>query len=969
MKKIVFMTIILLALAVSSCSKYRYETVSGDKTATRIYTLDNGLKVYMSVNKEMPRVQTLISVRVGSKNDPAETTGLAHYFEHLMFKGTESFGTQDYEAEKPMLDEIERLFEVYRSKTDAAERKAVYAQIDSVSQEASKLAIPNEYDKLMTAIGASGTNAWTSYDETTYMEDIPSNQIENWAKIQADRFQHSIIRGFHTELETVYEEYNMSLTRDSSKAMEKLQNLLMPNHPYGQHSVLGLQEHLKNPSITNIKNYFKTYYVPNNMAICMSGDFDPDTAIEIIDKYFGAMQPNDNLPEPVAAVKEEITAPREADVYGLESEMVFVGWPTGDARSADALTSEIAATILYNGKCGLVDTDLVQKQHLLQGMGYYNQMADAGVVMLIGTPKQGQSLEEVRDLLLGEVAKLRNGEFDETLLQSIVANYKSSQMSAIEYNFSRAYMMALSFINGVAWSDVVSEIDTASRITKEDIVKWAQANLTDNGYAVVYKRQGKDENQKKIDKPQITPIATNRDASSEFLTEIQNAEVKAIEPVFVDFEKDMAVTKMNGNIDVLYKRNETNDLFSLIYLYDFGTNTNPKIDLAIDYMNLLGTDSKSLAEIQKELYALACDVRLVTNDNYTYVVIVGIAENMTKAMAIAEDYINNVKGDDAVLAEVKNDLLKERENSKADQTANFRAMIQHCFYGPEYIRRKTLNNEAVKNIQSDELLSEIRSLPNIKHSVMYYGPEKKGKLVQLLNNSHKVADNLVEVSAEPTPTLEVTEPQVTFVQYDAKQIYYMQYSCRADDKFDVEKVPSVNMYNTYTSGGMNAIVFQEMREARGLAYSAYSYLGEGARVEFPHYFYAFIATQNDKMRQAIEAFDEIIENMPESESAFELAKQGVLANLESTRTTKANVLWKYVDNLRKGLPADYDEDKIIYENTKDMTLADVVKFQQENIKGRKYNYCILGDKNDLDIKYLQSLGKINFVSQEEIFGY
>jgi predicted Zn-dependent peptidase len=136
---------ILVAMLAVSCG-YRYESVKGDNSATRIYTLDNGLKVYMSVNKEQPRLQTMIAVRVGSKNDPAETTGLAHYFEHLMFKGTDKFGTQNYEAEKPLLDEIERLFEVYRTTTDEAERKAIYAKIDSVSQEASKYAIPNEYD-------------------------------------------------------------------------------------------------------------------------------------------------------------------------------------------------------------------------------------------------------------------------------------------------------------------------------------------------------------------------------------------------------------------------------------------------------------------------------------------------------------------------------------------------------------------------------------------------------------------------------------------------------------------------------------------------------------------------------------------------------------------------------------------------------------------------------------------------------
>lgn len=142
------------------------------------------------------------------KNDPAETTGLAHYFEHLMFKGTNSYGTQNYEAEKPLLDQIEQQFEIYRKTTDEIQRKAIYHTIDSLSYEASKYAIPNEYDKLMAAIGASGTNAYTAYDQTVYVEDIPSNQIENWAKIQVDRFENNVIRGFHTELEAVYEEKN-----------------------------------------------------------------------------------------------------------------------------------------------------------------------------------------------------------------------------------------------------------------------------------------------------------------------------------------------------------------------------------------------------------------------------------------------------------------------------------------------------------------------------------------------------------------------------------------------------------------------------------------------------------------------------------------------------------------------------------------------------------------------------------------
>ena len=972
MKRVVCALMALAVLAVACTkraheAKYVYESVAGDASNTRIYTLDNGLKVYMSVNKEQPRLQTMVAVRVGSKNDPAETTGLAHYFEHLMFKGTDKFGTQNYEAEKPLLDEIERLFEVYRTTTDEAERKAIYAKIDSVSQEASKYAIPNEYDKLMQAIGASGTNAWTSYDETNYVEDIPSNQIENWAKIQAERFANAVIRGFHTELETVYEEYNMGLTRDNSKLFDKVVEIIFPDHPYGTQTTIGAQEHLKNPSITNIKNYYKTYYVPNNMAVCLAGDFDPDEAIKIVDKYFGALKPNENLPQVAPYEPKRLAEVKKAAVYGLESEMVAIAWPVGGARSEGALIGDILGSVLSNGSCGLMDVDLLQEQKVLNAGGYVECLSDAGVVMLVGEPKQGQTLEEVRDLLLAEVAKLRNGEFDEELLKSIIANYRKGEMSQLENNFALAYRMESAFINGLEWSDVATELDRAAKLTKEDLVKWAQENLPLDGYAVVYKRQGEDKSQKKIEKPTITPISANRDAQSDYLVAVQQSEVEPITPVFVDYERDLERTTLDNGVEVLHKRNTTNELFTLAYLYEFGGSTFKSLPLAAYYMQMLGTDKKSVEEIQRSLYDLACAFSISTTVDRTYIVISGLSENMEKAMAIVEDYIANVEGDEAVLREVKRDVEQERINAKSSQQECFSALQKYCIYGADYARKTKMTTKELREVSSEELLSQIKELRKTHHRVMYYGPMQLNDLTQSLRSVHGTAADLKKVESVQLMAKGVEKPSVLFAQYDAKQVYYMQYSCREEDKFDVKNSPITALYNDYFSGGMNSIVFQEMREARGLAYSSYASLFKGTTPKDPYYFYAFIATQNDKVQQAVEAFDEIIEDMPRSQKAFDLAKSGILANLASQRTTKANVLWGYLEYEKFGLKEDAN--KTVYEGVKDLTLDDVVAFQQKMIKGRPYAYCILGDKNDLDMNYLRSLGTVKFLSQEEIFGY
>ncbi len=967
MKRNLFMLFAAVAMLFVSCSKYRYEEVKGDPMQSRIYTLDNGLKVYMTVNKDLPRIQTYIAVRVGAKNDPIETTGLAHYFEHLMFKGSEKFGTQNYAEEKPLLDEIERLFEIYRLTEDNAERKALYAQIDSVSQLASKFSIPNEYDKLMASIGASGTNAWTSQDETVYTEDIPSNQIENWAKIQSDRFMNNVIRGFHTELETVYEEYNMSLTRDGNKAYYGLLELLFPNHPYGQHTVLGFADHLKNPSITNIKNYYRTYYVPNNMAICLSGDFDPEEMIAIIDKYFGVMKPNENLPKFEIPAEEPITSPKLKEVYGLEAPFLYLGWPIeGDANSTDAELLQLVASLLSNGKCGLIDVDIDQQQKLLYSGAFEVVNADHGALVLAGYPKQGQSLEEVKALLMAEVEKLCKGEFDESLLKSTISNLKRNEMESMEENDGRAMAFVNSFINGSDWADEVTALDRLSRITKEQVVAWAVKTLKPEGYVELRKLQGEDLSQVKIEKPEITPISANRDAVSDFLSEVKASEVKPIEPLFYDFERDLHKLSMKQDLELLYKENTTNELFDLNYVYDFGVLTDPALTVATRYFSLLGTDEKSLEAIQRAFYDLACDFSLMATDTRIYMSISGLADNMEAAVALAEEYLAKVEGNEAVLEELKRDILKERADGKFSQQVNYAALSQYVYYGPEKIRATTLTNKQLEALSSEELLAKIKSLKEIRHRVMYYGPLSGNEVVEKLNTLHRTGEELKQVERKEYPFRKTPASEVYLAQYDAKQIYYMQFT-NLERPTDVKDDAIIQLYNDYFGGGMNAIVFQEMREARALAYSSYAYLSEGRHVGDPYLYYAFIATQNDKMRTAIEAFDEIINRMPESEAAFELAKRAILGNIVSTRPIKSDILWLYLSALDKGTLVN--RQKSIYEQVQNLSLQDVVAFQKEWIKDRPYVYCVLGDKNDIDMAYLRTLGPVKELSQEEIFGY
>lgn len=959
-------TFLLLGTSCMERSPYSYESVPHDPLKTRIYTLENGLKVYMAVNKETPRIQTYIAVKVGGKNDPAETTGLAHYFEHLMFKGTEQFGTQNYDEEKVLLDEVERLFETYRLTTDAGERKAIYKQIDSVSQAASKLAIPNEYDKLMSAIGATGTNAYTGFDQTVYIEDIPSNQIENWAKIQADRFENNVIRGFHTELETVYEEKNMSLTSDGRKVYEAMLAALFPDHPYGTQTILGTQEHLKNPSITNIKNYYNTWYVPNNMAICLSGDFDPEQMILLIDKYFGAMEPNPNLPSLPVTHESPIKEVVVKDVLGVDAENVSLGWRFPGAIHADNDLLALTVRILYNGKAGLLDLDLNQQQKVLSSYAYTLGLTDYDMIFINGRPKQGQTLDDVKDLFLGEIAKLKNGDFDEGVLEASINNFKLEQMNQMDENWGRANAFVDAFVNGIDWKDAVDRLDRLSKVRKQHIVDFANKYFGEN-YALVYKREGKDPSELKIEKPEITPLQLNRDTASAFLKGIQAAEVTPIEPVFLDFKKDMDILTGKSAIPVLYKQNKTNDLFSLLYVFDMGTENDKLLSTAFEYMKYLGTSKKTLKEINEEFYRLACYFNVFPGTDRTYVMLGGLNENMPKAMALFEEVLADAQVNEEAYTNLASDIVKKRNDAKLNQMQNFSRLIQYAIWGPNSPTTHIPTTAELQAMNPATLVDMIHNINSYEHRIMYYGPTKKEDLLAAIEKDHNVPATLKPVPAPAEFKRDVTsENKVLFAHYDAKQIYFSAVSNRGE-AFDLSVEPSVKMYNEYFGGSMNSIVFQEMREARGLAYSAGAYLIAPQKKKDPYIYRTFIATQNDKMLDAMQAFSEIINNMPESEKAFDLAKESLITQLRTERITKSDVLWTYLSAQDLGI--DVDRRKELYEKVPSMTLPETKAFQEKWVKNRTYTYCILGDANDLDFKALAPYGTIKKLTKEELFGY
>jgi predicted Zn-dependent peptidase len=722
--------------------KFDYETAPNDPLQTKIYTLKNGLKVYMSVNPLEPRIFTNIVVRAGSKQDPAETTGLAHYLEHMMFKGTSQIGSLNWEKEKAILTEIADLYEKHRAETDVAARKVLYSKIDSVSNEAAKLVAANEYDKLVSSMGAKATNAYTSNEQTVYVNDVPSNELERWVQLEAERFKMVVLRLFHTELEAVYEEFNIGQDNDGRKVFQGLMTGLFPTHPYGTQSTIGKGEHLKSPSHYNILGYFEKYYVPNNLAIVISGDFDPDQAVALVEKYFGDMKPK-AFPEWTYEKQAPLKAVVRTEVFGQQSPEMRLAWRVNGYNSADAEVATLVSAMLYNQQAGLIDLDLVQKQQVLEASAFVYGLSDYAMLSLGAKPREGQTLEELEKLLLQQIDRIRKGDFPEWLIGAVLKDFKYSQTKSYENNGARVGTMTDAFVKGMKWADYTARFERLKKITKAQVMEFAARVLADNNYVAVYKRSGEDKSMMKVEKPTITPVKLNRKEQSGFATQFLSAEAPRLKPSFVDFKTAIQTVSLKNGVQLDYIKNPVNETFSLNYVLEMGSNADAKLALAVQYLPLLGTNKFTAAQLQQEFYKLGLSFDVFADEQRSYVSLSGLEESFTEGVKLFEHILKNVQPDATALKNMKEDILARRENNKKDKRTILRlGMGSFAKYGKVSPFTDVISAQALAALTGEELVAQIKTLTDYQHRVFYYGTKTKEEAAKILSKEHVVPKKL-----------------------------------------------------------------------------------------------------------------------------------------------------------------------------------------------------------------------------------
>lgn len=941
-------------------NNYEYTTVTHDENKVRIYTLRNGLKVFLAQNFDAPKIQTFIPVRTGSNNDPADNTGLAHYLEHMMFKGTSKIGTHNWEKEKALLDQISELYEQHKAEPDAEKKKEIYKKIDEISQEASQYAIANEYDKVISSLGATGTNAHTWFDETVYKNNIPSNELEKWLKVEKERFSEIVLRLFHTELESVYEEFNRAQDNDTRLVSYELMDALFPTHPNGQQTTLGKAEHLKNPSMKAIHKYFDEYYVPNNYAMVLVGDLNFEDTILLIDQYFGTI-PYRELPKKTPIIEQPITKIIERTVKSPTTPRVQLAWRTESYGTKEAMLADVVANILSNrGEAGLLDLHINQTQKMLWAQAFSVGLKQYGYFSIVAVPKETQTLDEARKMVLEEIELVKKGEFPDWILPAIIKDFKLQRLKGLETAEGLATNLYDTYIKGRTWEEELNEMEQYEAFTKQDIVDFANDFFREN-YVVVNKEKGVNDKLLRVDNPGITPVKINREAQSEFLKRILEEKTADIQPEFIDYDKEIKTDTVKDK-KLSFVKNKYNEIAQVHFIFPFGSDHDRDLGISTQVLQYLGTDKYSPEDLKKEFFKIGVSNDFKTTADQLLISLTGLEENIEKGIELLQHWMYHVKPDQEIYNQFVDTVLENRAAVKKDKNRIMTALTNYTKLGSFSRFTDIISKDELENSKVEVFADRMKKLFRYPYQLFFYGKDFE-RFKSYIDKYVEVANlNIPEPKKYPEPE---TNGNVYFTDYDMVQMEMSKVGKGHD--VNTSNFGKINVFNEYFGRGLSSIVFQEIRESKSLAYSAYVSYAANSELRHPDYVTTYIGTQPDKLQIAVDTMADLMNELPEVPIQFENAKNAALKQIASARITRTNIFFNTLKLNKLGIAYDFRKD--IYQQIQDLTFEDVKMFYQTEIKPIRFNTAIIGKKENLNMDAVHQMGTFKELDLKDIFGH
>jgi len=940
-----------------------YSYIPNDPFDARIYRLPNGLTLFLSRNPARPRVSVLTIVRAGSTDEPENSTGLAHYFEHMMFKGTSCMGTLDWKKEKELLDRISALFEQRKQEKDPARKEALYAEIDRLSNQAAQYAAAGEFSKLASSVGTSGLNAATGLDFTVYMGELPANELGKYLKLDAERFSRPVLRLFHTELETVYEEFNRGQDKDAMVSYETLNRAILPSHPAGR-SIIGIPEHLKNPSMKDIMTFFDRYYVPGNMALAIVGDLNFETAYQLAADTFGKLKPAP-LPTRSMPVEQPLTENRHITVKGPEAAHLRIGYRIERTPKNVALVT-LVSRLLKDSGYGLLEQNLMRTQKLLSAGCFPRSGREYILFLLDGTPRSGQSLDEVSAHLLEEIEKLRKGDYEDWRIAAVAENCRVTNAEIREGdNMNLAWEFAELFINNEPYSDLLNSPDTIAGLTKKDVSEFIGKYF--KHYVRVDKLTGKPTKRVKVEKPKITPVALNSEKESAYSREFQALPPSpAAEPRFVDPANDISSVELPNGITVkrmnLYSGSK---LFHAERVIGISTYENRKIELALGYLDYIGTSDYTVEALRQEFYKLGVKFEMSINKFALTVEFTGPDANLKKAVALMEHFIRNAKADPAAYSKYVDGILKDRADAKLNPGVVFQRSAGYAWYGKRNPYTDLLSETELRTTRPEELLALLRNLfTDCKSTFVYAGPSPMETVVEAAKQIHSNGTVTPENKVRYIPRA-VEKPNIYIVDFDTVQMR-VGFTSRGP-LFSLRELPGGDLFNEYFCSGLDSIVFQEIREARALAYSAGGSYEQAMEKGRHNVIYMVAGTQGDKLFDVIDTMHSILRKMPLYDGKFQSARDALLKKIATERIIGLELFGFEQKMKRIGTKTDWR--KAEYETIRKMSLPQLADFFNKQLAALNYDIIIVGKASAIDREKLAKYGTIVDLKLKDIFGY
>ncbi len=928
--------------------------------------LSNGMTVWLNEDHSQPKVYGAVVVNAGAKDCP--NTGIAHYFEHILFKGTETIGTVDYKNEKPWLDSISVCYDQLAATKDEAKRASIQEHINRLSQKAGEYAIPNEFNRLISQYGGSDLNAATSWDFTFYHNSFTPQYLEHWCWLNSERLINPVFRLFQGELETVYEEKNMYADDMLSTAGEHLLSELFGTLPYA-YPIIGSTENLKNPRLSEMRHFYKEYYVGCNMGLVLSGDFNPDDLLPLLERTFGRIPqgtPPRHVPSPLPDITQERTVQIKLPIPIVSIEMLAYKAPTEFEADANAL--KIALQMLSNGQAGMLDS-LTNEGQMLAAMALSQSLNDAGVAFMVMVPNLLGSTNKAEKACLAQIERLCTGQFSESMFLSQKQEAYREACRDLETISTRASKMVSVMASGHSWQEYIEMVRDMDKLTKEDIMTVSKKYF--NAPFVRFKKKKGDYPKDKISQPGYTPVVPkNKNAESEYAQYLKKIPVEEKDPRLLDFEHDATITPLSEHATLYTVKNNINDLFELTISYNRGEKADPRLKSTCELLNTIGTDSLSKQQLASALQSIGADMTFSSDATSFKLLVVGVDKNIKATMQLINHFLNHAKSNSKALSQVKDGNKAEKKTESKGNSDVMRALQLKIMYGDNstYLRRLSLSEN--KKLSAEEMLSAFADVKSSTCDIIYSGTLSPQEVESVIRSSIPV-----ELCSKPyvdysDDVLLYDEPLVYV--YDmprSRQTLFLTYEQVTPLPTLESRVPFI-LLKDYFGGGMSSVLFQEVREFRSMAYSASSYYtmrSRGMAPNSPLCFGTVVGTQGDKAMKAISLIDSLLRDMPLLEKNFNTTKQEAINELNTRFPSFRNIGLRIATLRSQGY--DKDNNTGMAQLLRNTTMEDMRKFYESHIQHNERHRVlgIVGDKDKLDLDELSKYGKVIMLKESDLF--